>query len=258
MKTMYPDLDIDLTFQPVVCENPSRFTREQIDQYNAQGYITRVPLFEGEVLQRVQDFFRRSKKELTTYDMFTSLHHLNPDLHDIVVNQTLTEHLKDLLGPDIVCHVSQFICKEPGQMRVIPWHQDASFNPMDARCVIVWTAIDDATIDNGCMGFIPGSHRLGALDCNLEKGHEVSDADRNGEKVPIELRAGQAVFFSDLLLHSSPGNRTADRPRGGLTATYASAQLVPTLGHKKWAVLCSGQDPHNRWEVHPRPTIPTR
>ncbi len=252
-KTMYSDLDLDLTFQPVVCENPRRFTREQIAHYNAQGYVTRVPLFEGEVLRQVQDFFERSRKELTTYDMFTSFHHLNPDLYDIVVNRTLTEHLNDLLGPDVVCHVSQYIVKEPGQMRVIPWHQDASFNPMNARCVIVWTAITDATVDNGCMGFIPGSHRLGALDCNLDKGHEVPDAGRYGHKVPMELRAGQAVFFSDLLLHSSQGNRTADRPRAGLTATYASAALVPTLGRKKWAVLCSGQDPHNHWEVHPRP-----
>src|SRR5262249_5199970 len=151
-----------------------------------------------------------------------------------VVNPLLVDPLQDLLGPNIVCHVSQYICKDPGDDMKVVWHQDASFNPMDSRCVVVWTAIADAVVENGCMWFIPGSHRLGALEYR-EPGHEVPDAEAYGPKLPIELKAGQAALFSDLLLHSSPANRSKQMRRGGWTATYASADLVPTLGRKQWS-----------------------
>jgi ectoine hydroxylase-related dioxygenase (phytanoyl-CoA dioxygenase family) len=255
MKSMYPELNLDLTFHPVVCGTPRCLTREQIDQYNEQGYLSNLTVLEGGARAAAQEFFQRSRKELIPSGLFQSFHHLIPELYDIVVNPILVDYLQDLLGPSIVCHVSQYICKDPGADIKVVWHQDASFNPTDARCVVVWTAIDDAVIENGCMWFIPGSHRLGALDC-LEAGHEVPDAEAYGPKVPIELKAGQAVVFSDLLLHSSPGNRSVHMRRGGLTATYASAELVPTLGRKKWSVLCCGEDPNNHWQVHPRPSAP--
>jgi non-heme Fe2+,alpha-ketoglutarate-dependent halogenase len=253
MKTMYPELDLDLTFHPVVCDTPRRLTRAQIHQYNEQGFISNLTLLQGGAIAAAQDFFQRSRKELTPSGLFQSFHHLTPELYDIVTSPILAEYLQDLLGPDIVCHVSQYICKAPGDDMRVVWHQDASFNPMDARCVVVWTAIDEAVIENGCMWFIAGSHRRGALEC-LEAGHEVPNADEYGPSVPIELKAGEAVLFSDLLLHSSPGNRSTHMRRGGLTATYAGADLVPTLGRKTWSVLCCGEDPDNHWQVHPRPS----
>jgi len=252
MKTMYPELNPDLAFQPVSCETPRRFTRAQIAQYNADGYIAPVSLFAGERLRAIRAFFEEAKPRLTSYRQFEAFHHVIPELYDIVTDPLLTAYLQDLLGPDVICHTSQYICKEPGEARPVVWHQDASFNPMDARCVIVWIAIDDVVIENGCMWFLPGTHRLGGLEC-VEAGHEVPDAERLGTKVPIELRAGEAVFFSDLLLHSSPPNTSATRRRGGLTVTYAPSELVPDLGRKTWAVLCSGRDPHGRWQVNPRP-----
>ncbi len=254
MKSMYPELDLDLAFHPIVCESPRCFTREQIDQYNEQGYITKVTLFEGEELEKIQSFFLKSRKRLSSYEQFKAFHHEIPELHDIVTHPVTTGYLQDLLGPKVICHVSQYIRKEPdpNSKRKTIYHQDATFNPMDARCALVWLAIDEAFIENGCMGFIPGSHKLGAIECE-EAGHHISDAGRYGEAVPIELKPGQAVFFSDLLIHASPPNRTADRPRGGFTATYASADLVPTLDRKKWAVLCCGEDPNDNWQIHPRP-----
>ncbi len=254
MKSMYPDLDLDLTFHPIVREASRHFTREQIGCYNEQGYITGVPLFEGSELEEIQDFFSRSRKRLTSYDQFQAFHHEIPELYDIVTHPVTTDYLKDLLGPNVICHTSQYIRKEPdpnSSSRTV-YHQDATFNPMDARCALVWLAIDEAFIENGCMGFIPGSHKLGVIECE-EAGHHIPDAGRYGEAVPIELKPGQAVFFSDLLIHASPPNRTADRPRGGFTATYAGTDLVPTLGRKKWAVLCCGGDPNDNWQVHPRP-----
>ena len=50
MITMYPELDLDLGFHPVSCEQPEAFTQDQIDQYNEVGYISPIRLFEGEEL----------------------------------------------------------------------------------------------------------------------------------------------------------------------------------------------------------------
>ena len=83
--------------------------------------------------------------------------------------------------------------------------------------------------------------------------NEVPDAERYGTPVPVELQAGEAVVFSDLLLHSSPPNTSPTLRRGGLTATYAPAELVPVLGRKTWAVLCSGEDAQGHWQIRPRP-----
>lgn len=252
MKTMYPELNPDLSFQPVRGRTPRWLTPVQIAEYNAQGYLAPIPLFEGDRLEEIQAFFNGAKTRLTSYSQFEAFHHAIPELYDLVTDGRMTGYLQDLLGPNVVCHTSQYICKEPGDARRVVWHQDASFNPMDARCVIVWMAIDDARVENGCMWFIPGSHRLGGLDC-LAAGHEVPEAERYGAKVPVELKAGEAVFFSDLLLHSSPPNTSRSLRRGGLTATYAPAELVPVLGRKTWAVLCSGEDAGGHWQIQPRP-----
>ena len=253
MITRYPELGLDLSFHPVQCKHPEAFTPDQIDQYNELGYVAPITLFEGEELVTLQGFFEGSRNRLTKYESFKSFHHEVPELYKIVAHPRTTSCLRDLLGPNVVCHVSQYIRKEPDpdSGRKTIYHQDATFNPMDARCALVWLAIDRAFVDNGCMWFVPGSHRQGVIEC--EDNHHISDASFLKNQVPMELEPGQAVIFSDLLIHSSPPNRTADKVRGGLTATYAAAELVPDLGEKKWAVMCCGTDRDNNWDVHEPP-----
>lgn len=257
IKTKFPDIELDLTFRPVQNAQPHRFTTEQIEQFNRDGYISNVTVFEGEQLAAIQQFFRNINVEDITSrgEVFQSFHHTVPELYDIVTNPLLVECLQDLLGPDVVCFVSQYIDKAPGSSGSVVWHQDASFNPMDARSVIVWLAIDDAFIENGCMWFIPGSHRNGLLEFDQPKGHEVANAESYGIKVPIELKAGQVVLFSDLLLHSSPPNQSKTRSRPGLTISYTSAEVVPYHKGERASVLCSGQDIHHHWKHHTRPII---
>ena len=225
----------------------------ELNSSNEKGFVSPVTLFEGPELERVQAFFERSRERLTKYKSFRSFHHEIPELYEIVANPLTTAYLRDLLSPNVVCHVSQYIRKEPDpeSTRKTIYHQDSTFNPMDARCALVWLAIDRAFVDNGCMWFIPGSHKLGVLEC--DDGHNIAEAASFDNQVPIELEPGQAVFFSDMLIHSSPPNRTADSVRGGLTATYASAGLIPTLGEKKWAVMCCGNDKSGHWEAHDPP-----
>ena len=101
------------------------------------------------------------------------------------------------------------------------------------------------------MWFIPGSHKLGVVECDTS--HFVVDPLRYGREIPCEVPAGHGVFMSDLLMHSSPPNRSQNRFRPGFTATYAAAAIQPHEQINRWAVQCSGTDPHRYWQPHPRP-----
>jgi non-heme Fe2+,alpha-ketoglutarate-dependent halogenase len=257
MLTRYPALDsvLNLRFEPVRTENPRAFTPAQIDEFNERGFLGTVPLFTGEALLRLQRFFHENdasmKKIREQAGKFTSMHHLLTGLYDIVTWPRTVNHLCDLLGPNVVCHTSEFVNKPPQQTQGGRHHQDATFNAVDAGCIIVWVAVDNADVENGCMWFIPGSHKLGVVECDAN--HYVVDPFRYGREIRCEVPAGHGMFMSDLLMHSSPPNRSQNRYRPGFTATYAPAERQPHEQLNRWAIQCAGDDPHGLWKPHTRP-----
>lgn len=248
MNHRYPDLDLDMTFRPIHCDRPQAFEAGQIEAFNRDGYIANVPLLDEDELSQVRERVQSDGAALRP------LHpHVRIDwVRDLLRGERLTAYLRDLLGPNVVCHVSQYLNKPPGHAGYTSAHQDAAFNAMDARSVIVWIALADADEANGCMHFMPGSHLLGGLtivserDCNLRR-EAAADAEARCGSVPIEMRAGCAAFFSDLLVHTSPPNRTTDRDRPALTLTCAPAEVCPHPPARGNAVLCCGHDAAGHW-----------
>lgn len=260
MLTRYPHLDdvLDLQFYPVQNSEPTSFTTAQIEQFNHQGFIDPIPLFENDALADLQAYFRHHEVDLRRMkeeaDGFVSLHHRVPTLYDLVGCARTVAHLQDLVGPNVICFISSLINKPPEQTQGGSFHQDATFNAVDARSVIVWLAIEDADAENGCMNFIPGSHKVGVVECDAN--HYVVNPAQYGPAIPCAVKAGYGVFMSDLLMHSSPPNRSKDRWRPGFTATYTTAEVEPHESANRWAVQCSGQDQHGRWRPHGRPVAP--
>ena len=108
---------------------------------------------------------------------------------------------------------------------VLPWHQDVGEGwGLDRNPIItIWTALDDATIANGCMQIVPGSHRLGVLNA----GHYVSEVDQarytqESDVRDLEVAAGEAILLHNFLLHRSGVNRTT-MPRRALSVAYMDA-----------------------------------
>jgi ectoine hydroxylase-related dioxygenase (phytanoyl-CoA dioxygenase family) len=99
-----------------------------------------------------------------------------------------------------------------------------------------WMALDDATVENGCLWVIPGSHRLGVIwpdrahnderfDCVVES-YQFPYSD--DAALPVEAKAGSIVFFNGYLLHRSMPNRAAGGFRRALVNHYMSAEsLLP-------------------------------
>ena len=249
----YPELNLDLTFKPVANENPQAFSREQIELYNETGYLTEVTLFEGKRLNSLARRFTEEAEECAK---------LNPHIklswvYNLVKDPALLPYLQDLMGPSIICHISRMIDKEPGSRYQFPGHQDCAFNAMDARCVVVWMALEDAVVENGCMWFVPGSHKLGALEVTDPKENlNLTDKPQNQAieqlgKVPIELKAGKAIFFSDLVIHISPPNVTEDRSRKAFSMTFAPAgvKLHPDPRSNNSPILCCGENVEGNWNL---------
>jgi len=131
---------------------------------------------------------------------------------------------------------SMLFVKPPG-FQGQAWHQDEIYIPTRDRTLAGgWIALDDATIDNGCLWVIPGSHRTGYLypqrdhgnDDEFDSAQESHGFDESAE-VPVEVKAGDVVFFNGYLLHRSRRNRS-DRYRRVLVNHYMNAwSLLPWL-----------------------------
>ncbi|MGN6564813.1 MAG: phytanoyl-CoA dioxygenase family protein [Thermomicrobiales bacterium] len=121
--------------------------------------------------------------------------------------------VEDLLGPNIKLYTDQFFMKPPFQGGVQNWHQDSGswtmFAPHDH--VTVWIALDNATVDNGCLHYIPGSQHCGYV----EPGHVANlVAQLQDDDVLVPREPGYAAFHHRLTLHYTGPNTTPNRRRG--------------------------------------------
>lgn len=97
-------------------------------------------------------------------------------------------------------------------------HQDAScFLLKDpSLCIGTWTALDPATLENGCLQMIPGSHPWGPtphVHETLADCHIRAEDSRPDAAVPLPMNAGDTVIFNGLLHHFSAFNRSTHRRR---------------------------------------------
>jgi len=165
-------------------------------------------------------------------------HKLSPLLRDVARLPAAVDTLTRVIGPNVKMMQSMLFVKasgKPGQA----WHQDESHIPTrDRSLTALWIALDDATVENGCLWVIPGSHRAGVLhpvrahvDPRFDPTPEAHGFDhREDEAVAVELPAGSALVFSGYLLHRSFANLHPHRLRRALVNHYMSAEsLLPWL-----------------------------
>src|SRR5205807_3154949 len=88
-------------------------------------------------------------------------HFEDPWLFRYLAHPRVLDVIEDFIGPDIVLWSSHFIAKPRGDGKAVPWHTDGSYwgerlEPM--KVITLWLAVDESTVENGCMRVIPGSH----------------------------------------------------------------------------------------------------
>jgi hypothetical protein len=190
-------------------------------------------------------------------------HKISDVMRDTITHETTVEALTRVIGPNVKCMQSMLFIKsagKPGQA----WHQDEYYIPTRDRSLTGgWIALDDATVENGCLWVIPGSHKPGVLWPQRDHG-QVGRFDCSGESyaypysdedaVPVEMKAGSIVIFNGYLLHRSLPNRTEGGFRRSLVNHFMSAEsLLPWhsdtsgwLGQVDYRdiVMVAGVDPY--------------
>lgn len=186
-------------------------------------------------------------------------HKASPMFLEALRHPRIVEVLTQIVGPNVKCMQSMLFIKasgKPGQA----WHQDEIYIPTRDRSLTgAWIALDDATVENGCLWVLPGSHRQGILyhqewhadprfDCAWEARRFPYS---NDEAVPVEVKAGSIVLFNGYTLHRSLPNR-ASGYRRALVNHYMSAEsLLPwnvegptAVADYRDIVLVAGEDPY--------------
>jgi phytanoyl-CoA hydroxylase len=190
-------------------------------------------------------------------------HKLSELMRGALAHPAVVDALTRRIGPNVKAMQSMLFIKsegKPGQA----WHQDELFIPTrDRSLTAAWIALDDATVENGCLWVLPGSHRRGVLypdrdhhdprfDCEVEA-HDFPYRDEDA--VAVEVTAGSVVLFNGYLLHMSLPNTGRHGLRRALVNHYMSAEsLLPwflppdgiTMGRAdhRDVVLVAGTDPH--------------
>lgn len=161
------------------------------------------------------------------------------------LNDRILDCIEALLGdPDIKLYQDQLFMKPPRIGSRQSYHQDQplgfTVEPSD-RMVTCWAALDDATIANGCLWMLPGTHRHGRIDRKRWQEFEAQAlAGELAQEQPVELKVGDCSFHHGHILHSSRPNLT-DQRRWGYATHYVSAHCRFTGEGESDAILARGR-----------------
>src|SRR5438132_11635369 len=144
-----------------------------------------------------------------------------PGFHDLLWNPAFLLPASQLLGGPVRFWHDQLFCKPARHGGVVAWHQDYSYwtrtRPM--AHLTCWIGLDDSTKENGCVHYVPGSHRWELLpvtglagDMDAIRTVLSPEQAERFKPVAIELKKGEASFHHPLMVHGSYANST-DRPR---------------------------------------------
>ena len=222
--------------------NRYRLTDDQIKFFHANGYVAGIPCLNDEQIQTLRSqlaelidpghpghnlFYEFHSNEST--DPNTVLFHalgawrISTAFHDLLWNPAVLMPAAQLLGGAVRFWHDQLFVKPPHHGGVVAWHQDYSYwtRTEPIAHLSCWIGLDDSTRANGCVHYVPGSHRWNLLpitglanDMQAIRSVLSEEQTQQFQPVAIELKAGECSFHHPLMLHGSFENRS-DRPRRG-------------------------------------------
>jgi len=218
-----------------------KLSDEQVAFYHEHGYLAGVRILDDDQIAQLQaeliEFFdpghpghelwyeyhtNESSQPDTVLFHALGAWRIRPGFHDILWHPAFTVAASQLLGGAVRFWHDQLFCKPARHGGVVAWHQDYSYwtrtKPM--AHLTCWIGLDESTRDNGCVHYVPGSHRwdllpITGLAGNMDAIKEVlspSQWEQFTHPVAIELKPGECSFHHPLMVHGSCENRT-DRPR---------------------------------------------
>lgn len=244
--------------QPKTAEEWKKYmlTEAQVALFKAQGFINGIRILTdeqvdilNEELVKLQVVNEEDKKLFYHYESNEAedpdkvLFHaiggwrVTPGFHDLIWSPAYRMAAYQLMGQSFRLFHDQLFCKPPLHGGVVAWHQDFSYwtftRPM--HHLTCWIGLDNATKENGCLYYVPGSHNWGLLPITGLTGDMVAIKNVLSEqqlevfehKVANELPRGYASFHHPLMIHGSYANYS-ERPR---RAVVINSMAANTLGN---------------------------
>ncbi len=234
-----------------------RLTEEQLSHYRDFGHVSGIKLLEewqvdllNRELAEIQDpdhpahklfyEFHSNESSDPNAELFHSLGHwrITDGFHDVLWNPAFLVAASQLLGdkPVRFWH-DQLFCKPARHGGVVAWHQDYAYwtRTTAMQHLTCWVALDDATTENGCLYYVPKSHRWGLLEKpelagTMEGLLDYLTAEQLSEfkPVPIEVKKGYASFHHPLMVHGSYENKSDQKRRAFVLNVFADGTISNT------------------------------
>lgn len=252
-----------------------QLSEAELQSFHEKGYIGPFTLYSPEEMKeiykkvRAQLFNRKYAPYNTPIDSTVANYDRHLDISKLsehICRPEIVERLVSILGPDVLCWRSEFIPKAPGDEGT-DWHQADTFEHASGEpqlvwpdgeedriggAINVWTAFTEATEENGCLMFIPGTHKEMHYDESKKLVYDpekntnvVKDSVKRGflgydyrtlqkdtnwkpeesKAVSMVMKPGEFIIFRSVLLHASKPNITTDTARLGYVARYVPGRV---------------------------------
>lgn len=268
--------------------------KENFEKY---GVIGPFKVYEEEEAKEILKQIRIKNMDMSTRvfdnDVNYDRHFDIEELTRHVAHPRILEKLRAILGTDLLCWRSEFFPKFPGATGT-EWHQVADYRyatgtpllmptedtPSETLDITVWTAFTEATVENGCMKFLPGSHKKLYYDeskkteAGRKEKYSSQEADTgffgynfqdfkidpewnpdDGDVLTMEMKPGECVIFTARCVHASYPNISKRSTRFAISSRYTQPHVRVYPGHKNFnahgsafdlsrygTVLVSGED----------------
>jgi phytanoyl-CoA hydroxylase len=247
---------------------PNPLTREQIDEFNVQGFLKYGKILKDDELPALRDEYDRLFAEARKTGHMRNLSTANnADLKTqleadtqmfqimqmcersiiyrrLVYDTRFLDIVENFIGANIMLFHDQALFKPAKAGGPVTWHQDnAYWRCRPANLVSMWLTLDDVDIHNGAMQVIPGSHLKPVWHDKKQSEDILFDVSKHidtSKAVVNELPAGGCMFHHCQTLHYTAPN-TTDRQRRAFIihfmpiGTRSMAQddrlFAPAFGH---------------------------
>lgn len=199
-------------------------------KWNSEGYIgpcTSVTEEEMAPLRKYiySEIIHKKAPASLEMDPYYCRHLDNKLVAEICCNVSIKKKLVQIFGSEIILWMSEFILKRPGARKIL-WHQDVGTSLEPMISATVWMAIDEATVENGCLQILPSNEDLLIQHEPSVNGPSISlDSLSLNNVRDITLRPGEYVIFKCTTIHGSRENSTT-RNRLGLTFRVTTPDVM--------------------------------
>ena len=238
-----------------------RLSPDELARYERDGCLYPIRIMSGEEMAGHRRRLESAEAEHGNMHYRIKPYLILTSAAEISRNPILLDAVEDILGHDILMFDSGYVIKEARDPRFVSWHQDLTYWGLDSSEVVTaWVAVSHSNVDNGCMRFIPATHKNGKLPHEdtydaeniLHRGQRINGGIAEANILDIVLEPGEVSLHHGWVMHASTAN-TSDVRRIGLTIQYAATSVCLTAIDNESATLVRGVDDYGHF--HPEPVI---